>query len=80
VTLLKILNPEKIINNIAYHEEIVLYFFESTTMLQKLFGSKPTKDADDLRHTRALLEPDSYVFCLGGDKISLKCFHWKFLT
>ncbi|CAB4424657.1 unnamed protein product, partial [Rhizophagus irregularis] len=31
-----------------------------TTMLQKLFGSKPTKDIDDQRHTRALLEPDSW--------------------
>ncbi|GES99646.1 folliculin-interacting protein 2 isoform X2 [Rhizophagus clarus] len=28
-------------------------------MLQKLFGTKPTKDVDDL-HTRALLEPDSW--------------------
>lgn len=43
-------------------------------MLQKLFGSKPTKDIDDQRHTRALLEPGSYVFCLKGDKISVKCF------
>jgi len=33
-------------------------------MLQKLFRTKPTtKDVDDLKHTRALLEPDSYVFC-----------------
>ncbi|CAB4377792.1 hypothetical protein RhiirA5_498721 [Rhizophagus irregularis] len=29
-------------------------------MLQKLFGSKPTKDIDDQRHTRALLEPGSW--------------------
>ena len=40
-------------------------------MLQILFRTKPTKDEDDLKHTQALLEPDSYVFYLEIEAISI---------